>query len=1254
VGVPGVFYFLSPASETGFSGGAPANNQVRIEGKVEANSNPVKGATVHVFGAKTAAGVPVAIATVQTDENGKFAIDPGQFAVYQIKVQAPNYKPAEAWFDQNGLRGGELPIDLEPGDSASETPAHEGLFFDASRRRVFRENELVSLPLARSRSFDSFALLAPGVTPTAQSFNSTGPGLFPGIGTGGQFSVNGLRPRDNNFSIDGSGNNDEDAGVRRQGFVFESPQPPESIGEFQLVTGLPDVRFGRAIGAQVTALTRTGGTEIHGEMYGFVSDRRLNARNYFDQPPSADRSFPLARTGDGTVATLNGSPLLIHNPFPRETPYTQTNEGFTVGGPVHRASETFFFISFERADRHAGRQFHFAVPTVEQRGFSVQRNPDLASQAARLYPSSVAGNAIFSLFPFPNDPKGPYGANTFSTVLPDLAHGYLAAGKIEQRFYSWGAYHMLSGRYNFSNEDSVLPATGDALFSSVAPHVRTRNVAMYFTSTTSTSANAFRFSYGHAAFDFSDPGNPLLLPSSFSFRDKSDSQFLLNRPLQFDTTRPGVAPQPTLVTNSGFPTTDTITGPLGEVRVAGFSPLGADVYHFPQQRQDKSFEWGDIFTSVRGRHVLISGFDLWYTRFDNTVNRNARPRAEFFGERLTQEPLAPGQSDTQNSPALVSGASLVAAGVPSAFYQTLNPGQSNSLELHRKQFAFYAQDSYRITRNFQITLGLRFDVNHLPESTDGRFEQDFSQDALNKQLSQANGTCNMVGATTFCQQLINSLQRAFPENLAPAFRSRKSFDPRVGLAWDITGRGSTIVRGGFGRQTGQFPAIITDEDRTHFPRYLPLNVANFPSQDLYLFNLANPNVCVALTKENICIPASTVVAQGTLNTLTSQSAGDTLFTLARELTRLTVLTPTQPAQSLTNPNSLQYAMTLEHRFSWIGDFVGSVAYVGTQARHLLRPSTPDTGNNPGLSFDCVNNSNRTLINLFGSAGRLFPACGTLTPPQPPGVPGISRTLFETTANSSYNSVQAHFHGSTRFGIEFGSALTLSRAVDDASDFFDTAGSFALPQDSRSRSERTPSNFDVPYRFTGHFVWRLRAGRSLTGWRSQALGGWHVAGIYTSQGGQPYTVNTIYDLNRDGNPTDRLDSTSALQSGPIAGDRRILLQVSPGHTTEELLSQNALTASIANCKNSGSCDGSAGRNAFRGPDISNLDASAYKTSAFAMGKRECSWTLRADVFNLFNRTNFAIPVRILEEPGFGTSVATTTQNRRIQLALKLSF
>src|SRR5205823_2050722 len=154
---------------------------------------------------------------------------------------------------------------------------------DATNKSNYDSNLLRSLPLGGIRSFDAFAFLAPGVLPPPATTGSTaGPGLGPGVGTSGQFAVNGRRARSNNFTIDGSDNNDQDIGVRRQGFVALVPQSIESVNEFQISTQLWDAELGRNIGSQANAVSLSGGNDVHATFYGFLTNDRLNARNFFD------------------------------------------------------------------------------------------------------------------------------------------------------------------------------------------------------------------------------------------------------------------------------------------------------------------------------------------------------------------------------------------------------------------------------------------------------------------------------------------------------------------------------------------------------------------------------------------------------------------------------------------------------------------------------------------------------------------------------------------------------------------------------------------------------------------------------------------------------------------------------------------------------------------------------------------------------------------------------------------------------------
>ena len=1129
--------------------------------------------------------------------------------------------------------------------------------------------QLTRLPLPAERSFDRLALLAPGVMLPAATFSASGPGLAPGVGTAGQFVVNGLRSRENNFTFDGSDNNDEEVGARRQGFVVAIPQPLESMSEFQVKTALTDSEFGRNIGGQVDVLSDAGQPLFHGTVYGFLTDHRVNAHNFFDssvQPGAA----ALTRQSDNAPVTLDGKPLFVSNPVTRESPSTSSKLGATVSGPLTRSRnpKTFFLAAIEAQQTRASQQEHFAVPTVAQRGFAnlgdrgiPATNPFNLTGAAA-FPDSIAGDAVFSLFPFPNNPSGPYGNNTYTAVLPADANSVAGAGKLDRYFHRrWN--HEFVARYNGTDEDSILPVTGGALYSSLRPKVRTNNIASFFNTTAPRWVNSFRFSFGTTNFRFDEVRDPSLV-SSTQF---PNTGFLLNKPLLLNETLPASA-GPAYVTApaasglSNIPqTTDQVTGPVGEIQVAGFSPLGVDVNHFPQHRWDRTFQWADTIATMRGRHNIHLGFDLLYMRINSDLARNAFPEMDFYGQR--SQSLIPSNLPQTGPPTpLIDPASFVAMGAPAAIRQTFATSADNSLRLHRKQIGLFAHDEVQWLPNLHVNFGLRFNLNRMPESSDGRFEKDFDRQAFDTQLAAASAACNSLpgdtpnpfggvfpGTQDACKQSLQNVSLAFPPGFTSVFGANPfSFDPRFGFAWDPSNRGTWVLRGGWGLYSGQFPAIILNESRNAFPRFVPLAYAS-QEESGRIFNLANPYFKPSGpgTPNGGVAPNSLFGFDPTSINGLLPSSNPVSLVAQNLLDVITRLEPVQTGPGFKNPYSMQFGLTLEHEIA--GQYFVSAAYVGTQGRRLLRLTEPDPIGPPMPS----------LYGFLGAGVPQFLVTRVVRSATDPYFfdTVVSRTLFSSSASSSYHSLQLESHGRNRTAdLQFGGAFTYAHVIDDASDFFDLAGAFARPQDGSHGSERGPSNFDSRLRLAGYFLWNVPQWRALR-WTA----GWRISGVLAAQTGQPFTVNTVYDVNQDGNLTDRLDNTDGLLQ-MYNSDRRVRLQLSdaPGFESSRLLSAQEAAIGQYGCvptqappRGTGTalCDGAVGRNTFRAAGISTLDLALTKT--FPVRERT-NVLLRAEAFNAFNRTNYAIPVRILEAPAFGTSVATSTPNRILRLALKFQF
>jgi hypothetical protein len=1233
----------------------PAQGDLRIiKGRItDSSERPISGALVSLYvPAKIPARI-LSLGRVSTDGRGAYELRLTPDAIYEkyfISISHRLFHPKSVvllWKEDPPQK-----IELERRSVASESQASLSIDFEATRRTVFLPQLMQTLPVPGLRSFDYFGSLAPGVSLPPESVGSAGPGVAPGVGTAGQFVINGLRSRENNFTLDGSDYNDEDIGTRRQGFVLLTPQPVESLQEFQVITALADARFGRNIGGQVNALTQSGSYGVHGQAYGFFTHDLFNARNFFDQKTDgAPERFILRRASDGAEVLLDNKPLVVSNPVGGEDKLLRVQYGMILGGQI-KPLGAFLFGSYERLAVRATKESHFAVPTVAQRGIFNTGETGSFSVLGRIFPASVPGNAIFSLYPFPNNPQGPYGGNTYSAVLPSDANARRFSAKLSKQFGSyqkdrkfkfwrflWAARGDAgTGRYNLTQEKSILPVTGGALFSSMRPRVRTQNVAVFINRTIAKNlTDTIRLSVGRTRLTFDEVRDGFLSNSTFF----PDTPFLLNAPLLLNITEPilvGDILKPTTYVSASSPqgiallnmlgygsvkSAEEIAGPLGHVVIPGFSPLGVDASYFPQARSNNTFQAADTITYALRRHMWAFGFDVRKTQVNSTQDRGFRPQAVFNGLRASTAPYVPlfGPGGSPLPRRVFTGSTLAAMGAPTGLFQTLAVVPDSSVGLRFKQINLFVQDEWRVRPGLSLTLGVRYELNTVPGSDGQRLERALDPAELRSSLNQALPACiARLQNEEVCHNTVRTINSTFPPDFKLLLGADKNdLNIRLGFAWDPSGRGETVVRGGFGSYSGQFNGVILGQSRNVFPDFLPLNLAAFPysvsvpgDTRTFLTNTANPIL-------RQIDPNFNLIRNGTLNTLT---AADPIAFLVNGVPFGPTLGLVLPRRELKTPYSYQYGITFEHVL-W-DDYLVSVAYVGTRGGKLLRLSTPEKG---------VNLS-RFELAVVRPVGRQSPQTpfpifsGLLLAPQDEFVKShvhIAPTFFESSASSTYNSLQMEVRKRYSQRFQFGTVLTYSHSIDDASDYFDTAGAFALPQSSLLRSERGPSSFDVRFRSATNFVVDLP-------WK------WQASGILMAQTGQPFTVNTIFDINRDGNLTDRLNSTSGIVTDPIEGDRSVQLGLALGTDPMSLLALDGE-------------DGSVGRNTFRARSTVTFDLSFLRTFNFSA---ERQFQFRTEIFNLFNRANFGIPERILESPAFGKSVRTTTPARMIQFGFKFLF
>lgn len=468
---------------------------------------------------------------------------------------------------------------------------------------------------------------------------------------------------------------------------------------------------------------------------------------------------------------------------------------------------------------------------------------------------------------------------------------------------------------------------------------------------------------------------------------------------------------------------------------------------------------------------------------------------------------------------------------------------------------------------------------------------------------------------------------------------RNNFAPRAGLAYSPALFGvnqATVIRVGYGLCYDQILGAVVSQSRNVFPTFLTVNFAGGGfGRDFDLLTIFNPYTYFQATPTDL--------APGSLNRLNGRQSTRQLvdainFFANRNAPNESALGATLPARQLPTPFAHHYSLSLEQQLS--ANLLLSVAYAGTTGRNLLRFTTPNLGPNE-FALPLGIDASEFQPEIYGFA---LPPGTRLTANGFPGgrpVSGVGFvSIFETTATSRYDALQVQLRAQGH-RWQYQLAYTFSKALDDVSDVFDLAGAAALPQHSCTPnepnctydSERGLANFDARHRLAYGFTYALPSFRE----RSRAyrfwLGGYEVAGTGQFQTGQPFTINSSYDVNLDGNLTDRLNSTSSI--------------VSTGERARPFRLNGDPAAALASPGN----DGRVGRNTFRGGSYLLLNLALNKN--FAITERQ-QVSLRAEAFNFLNRANFALPVRFLEAHGFGASAETVTPGRRIQFALKYSF
>lgn len=360
-----------------------------------------------------------------------------------------------------------------------------------------------------------------------------------------------------------------------------------------------------------------------------------------------------------------------------------------------------------------------------------------------------------------------------------------------------------------------------------------------------------------------------------------------------------------------------------------------------------------------------------------------------------------------------------------------------------------------------------------------------------------------------------------------------------------------------------------------------------------------------------------------------------LFDPATLITSLGADVPRSYDQGLRTPYAQHFNLTIQRELG--GSALISFGYVGTKTTKLFRIRDINQaiflpGNGPnGLPLSTSGNvTARRPTQLF-----------KLT-----NTPVASITHHETASSAVYHSLQATFTRRLSKGLSVMSAYTWSKSLDDATDPVGFTGDTGGPQNSHDlRPERALSVFDIRHRFTAGYTYQLpfQGGH----WKE----GWEVHGITTLQSGQPFTPVLGFDPSLTGSQNARphfVPGAFIQKEGQLFFNPNLPLDPVRGIPTVLIPKPGEF--------------GTLGRNTFFGDSYKNVDVSIIKNTRF---KERFTMQVRAEVFNVVNTTNLALPVRRMTDEFFGLSRRTQDVAggvpgiggggpRVVQLAVKLIY
>ena len=1040
---------------------------------------------------------------------------------------------------------------------------------------VISGRQMTAVPLD-GRSFTDLLSLQPGVAPAtsinANTVQDVGASVFSPSGdlNPGTISINGQREFANAFIVNGS---DVEEDVNMGTSIVPNL---DSIAEFRILSSNFDAEYGEFSGGQINVVTKSGTNEVHGNAFEFLRNTDLDARNYFS---------------------------------PTRGAFHQNQYGGTMGGPIKR-DKVFFFVDYQGTSQSQGIDTgaipvpslqdrtgnlsdlassltgtvsgpYFASQLSQKLGYSVTAGesyymPGCSSTLRCVFPNaqipqrawSVPAQKLLSYIPTPNLGSSTFATSSYDQILNDNKGGGRVDGNT--RFGLLSGYYFLD-QYTLDNPYPV--AQGGASVPGFNAQYLGQAQLVNLSDTKTFGPNAV---------------NELTL----SFMRNNN---ILGRPqggLGVSLASQG------FVTGSGAASIVPLAPQLEGVENVVFNSFSLGTNTNELKQVNNTYQIADGFSRVIGNHTVKLGLESHYDQV------NANPIAQFNGSfSFTGSETGSDFAD-------------FLLGAPSQY----NQSQLNFFYSRNQYVGAYTQDSWRVTPNFTLNYGLRWD----------RIEPWYEKYNQISTFAPGQQSQAFPGAPA---GILYPTDPGVARTIAPA---GEEFSPRIGIAYSphadpdswlgklTGGSGKTSIRAGFGMYYTAIEALTVSVAAGNAPYG---TTYTSPAPPLF----SNPFV-TASTGQNFGQPFPVSLAP--LNV--TKSNPDTNVDWSQYVPISGI-----PAYLASNriPYTTQYMFSLQRQIG--RNTLLSASYVGNEGHRLLVLIE----NNPGNPALCLSLSQPSQVAAgtvtcgpFGEGNVYTTAAGQVINGTrgPLGANFGSNANQSTTGNSNYNSLQLSFRH-TSGPLQIFASYTYGKSLDHSSNL----GEEVNP--TNAALSYAISSFDIRHNFVVSYDYQLQIDRILHA-SNRWTKDWRISGITHLSTGFPVTMvsngdNSLLGTNPNGVNNASIDEPEYAQGS-------LSLNQNPRN------GNSYFNTSLFSLQPLGT-PGNSPRRIFYGPGSENFDLAVSKEVALTESK---ALLFRVEAFNVFNHAQFFGPLSVdgtLGSSSFG-DVVSAAPPRILQAAVKFTF